>query len=930
MNHINMSRLFVLVALLFSQQLHSATIRGTVIDKTNEPLIGATVVLNTDPFKYAIVGLDGSYAIKDVPTGTYKLKIDYVGYVSQTKVLEIKSQNDLISLNIVLESDQNILDAVIITADAQKGSIADARLSEKQSNTVINMVSAKSIELSTDLSVANVVQRVSGVTLQRSANGTPQYAVIRGMDKRYNYTLVNGIKLPSPDPENKYVPLDIFPSDIVESVGVLKSLDATMEGDAIGGGIDMRLKSAPDQFMINTSLQLGYNRLFGSRSFDYYNDSGIAEDSPWEANGATYDANIDDFSRTHGLIKSRDLNPDYLLGFSIGGRVLDERLGIIFANSFQHTHQGSDEVRPEVTVSNDGTNRPFILKRQNRLYSDLQRRIASHLQFDYDLNDFHKFKLYGAHFNLRNDEVRDMVIEDFFNSNSSNLALNATLQYETRSERKNQLINIGSLQGESSLSERTKLEYKLTYSKANGSKPDIIRFIRNGQLVDGVEQPQSIELNNTRQWEKTEDTDLSAIVNFSYEPIFLPKGSVIKIGGLSREKERDNLFMRYSINPGGSGSQVQFEHWSDYQDANLSLISTRGSISDERNNLTIENVRSAYGQVEIGGSRVKVNTGIRVEDTESGYILKLDQEGTKDSIYNYTDWLPSFSIKYLVNDKTNLRFSYYRAISRPGYLEIVPYNEGNELGLPEVGNPELDRVRANNLDLRYEFFPNSTNQVLIGLFYKDILDPIERIIGSPPGRDIGDAIFSKNIDQATNYGVEFDLTKYWNKLGLKANYTFTQSEVTTDKGIQERRDINDPTSGIIVKPVQQTRPLQGQSKHIANLSLLFKDQRRAVDIQLAGVFNSKKIAFVSQWLDNDIWDDDFFNLDFSLDKSFMNQRLVGSFKATNITNSKITRIVRLPGSNETMDPIQDPFDDEIIVGETVNRPSFRIGIKYKF
>ena len=105
----------------------------------------------------------------------------------------------------------NELGEVTILASADRSSDASARLSEKQSPLVSNIVSARSIEISPDLNVSNILARVSGVTLERNGSGDGQYAVLRGMDKRYNYTLVNGVKISSPDNKNRYVPLDIFP-----------------------------------------------------------------------------------------------------------------------------------------------------------------------------------------------------------------------------------------------------------------------------------------------------------------------------------------------------------------------------------------------------------------------------------------------------------------------------------------------------------------------------------------------------------------------------------------------------------------------------------------------------------------------------------------------------------------------------------------------
>ena len=133
-------------------------------------------------------------------------------------------------MTILMEQDVVMLDAAVITATGSGRTEVAARSIERNSVNVVNVMSAKAMELSPDITVANVIKRMSGVTVERNSSGEGQYAILRGMDKRYNYTLVNGIKIPSPDNKNRFVPLDIFPSEILDRIEVTKSLTADMEG----------------------------------------------------------------------------------------------------------------------------------------------------------------------------------------------------------------------------------------------------------------------------------------------------------------------------------------------------------------------------------------------------------------------------------------------------------------------------------------------------------------------------------------------------------------------------------------------------------------------------------------------------------------------------------------------------------------------------
>ena len=171
-----------------------------------------------------------------------------------------------------------LLDGVTVTATTDKTTDRSARTLEKNAITVMNVVSAKSIELSPDLNVASVLQRVSGVTMERDNSGEAQYAILRGMDKRYNYTLVNGVKIPSPDNKNRYIPLNIFPSELLDRLEVTKSLTPDMEGDATGGAVNMVMKDAPNRFHLQVNLSGGYSSMFVDRKYAGFDQSNMTLD----------------------------------------------------------------------------------------------------------------------------------------------------------------------------------------------------------------------------------------------------------------------------------------------------------------------------------------------------------------------------------------------------------------------------------------------------------------------------------------------------------------------------------------------------------------------------------------------------------------------------------------------------------------------------
>ena len=214
----------------------------------------------------------------------------------------------------------------------------------------------------------------------------------------------------------------------------------------------------------------------------------------------------------------------------------------------------------------------------------------------------------------------------------------------------------------------------------------------------------------------------------------------------------------------------------------------------------------------------ELNAGLRAEHTNQIYTMlqkfrNMGQVGEQ----SYWDYLPSASIKWTPTKKMNVRLSYYRSINRPGFYEIVPYQIMGE-EYQEKGNPNLKRARIDNVDLRWEWFPSATEQVLAGVFYKYLKDPIEQVFVASDGKlgSGADAYYMPdNLGNAKNYGFEIDVVKYIRHFGVKANYTYTHSAITTTK-----REYN-VGSAEYKHGVKQTRPLVNQApSHSQSLAAL--------------------------------------------------------------------------------------------------------------
>ncbi|WP_455633325.1 carboxypeptidase-like regulatory domain-containing protein, partial [Parabacteroides sp.] len=319
-----MKQIVLVISFLLAVTIQSlaATIQGLVKDaQTGEELIGASVFVKEFPQIGSTTGLDGTFVLKNVPDGkTVTLVCSYISYQTHEKSVKTPSSQEVV---FEMKPSAMELEGITVIASADKSTDNSARAMEKNSASVLNIVSAKSIEISPDLNVANVLQRVSGVTMQRDNSGEAQYAILRGMDKRYNYTLVNGVKIPSPDNKNRYVPLNIFPSELLDRLEVTKSLTADMEGDATGGAINMVKKDAPNQFSLQANLSTGYSTMFMDRDYARFDRGGVTMTAPREAFGKDYAASIKDFGKGTSSISYKTPLPNVVGGVSLGNRFFD-------------------------------------------------------------------------------------------------------------------------------------------------------------------------------------------------------------------------------------------------------------------------------------------------------------------------------------------------------------------------------------------------------------------------------------------------------------------------------------------------------------------------------------------------------------------------------------------------------------------------------
>ncbi len=919
---------------------------------SNDPLPGARIVV-VGKHKGAVSGFDGSYKLK-LDTGVYSLKISYVGFLDTVIAITVSESSQ--TLNVAMQRSAK---EVTVNGKSENGSDASAMVTLRKSDNVINAISARSIEISPDLDVADVSQRLSGVSTSRTVgSGDAQYAIIRGMDKRYNYTTINGVKIPSPDNKNNYVPLDIFPAELVDRVEVSKTLTPSMEGDAIGGAMNLVMKQAPDHAVLSVQAGTGYDDLFsGDRKFIGFDPNPMTTSPRPSVASLSSLAAAATFPSATWSPNTVNFVPGEFFSGTIGDRFFDDQsLGIIAAGSFQNTYRGANTDFWKSVISESAYNKNAagqiiptdyytdLTDFQIRSYNTLQTRSGAMLNADYRVNENSTIQLFGMYANLNREEYRD---EWDTAHEKGQWPLNNTVGQSIRTTEENQSIMNFTLSGEHDIfGDDLRANWKLVYSRAVLTMPDqaslslseTVNF--DSARSNPVVSPQIVQGGdgtNTREWTNSTDQDKSIYLDLkSTESIF---GLPVEFGygGMYRLKTRVASFDEFDLDPINNG---QIYNGNIALDTFLLRQSTSGTqVPIQALNYQAGDTTLAwYLQGKFTTGKLSVIGGVRGEVTHFGWLNNLP--ATDSGVSGYGAWtdpglpfflLPSVSFKYTPVDDQNWRLSYFRSTSYPSFYEYV-YNQG----VPgddylEVPNPYLLATTAHNLDFRWEYFPGGLDQLLVGAFYKQLTNPIEYTVTYPQGAS--DLIYKpENLGNATNYGFEVDFRKYFSNFGIQGNYTFTSSQITTSK-LFEWQDTTRNAQGQYgrVDTVMQTRPLQGQSENIGNLALLYRDFEMGTDAQLSAVYTGPNIVGVSDFLNNDVWANGFLQLDFSGE-----QRLVGNLvlylKVTNLLNTAREEVIHQTYLDSQYNgvPINGQTNGQnIIVRKELYDRTFILGFRFK-
>ena len=713
------------------------TIRGRIVDTSKQILPGASIYI--EKLHTGVTSdVNGYYTFANLTPGTYTVKVSYVGYSPVEMKITIPAGKTL-EKDVVLNEGLELQEVVVGGAfQGQRRAIN----SQKNNLGITNVVSADQVGKFPDSNIGDALKRINGINVQYD-QGEARFGQVRGTSADLSSVTINGNRLPSAEGDTRNVQLDLIPADMVQTIEVNKVVTSDMDGDAIGGSINLVTKSTPYKRMFSATAGTGYN---------------------W-------------------ISQKAQLN----LGFTYGDRFFNDKLGMMAAISYQNAPSGSDDVEFEYDVNKKGE--VVMVEAQKRQYYVTRERQSYSLAFDYDINPNHRLTLQGI-YNRRHDwENRYRVTyKDLDKTGLDDEGdMQQSAQIETKGgtpDNRNARLELQqtmdlSLSGEHQFG-KLSVNWGASYARASENRPneryfslkqDFLGFtvvdagdrfpyvttdvnLHNGE-ADGERGKWKVkELTESNQ--EIYEKDLKFKVDFELPLTNGIYGNSLRFGAKYASKTKDRNTLCY-----------------DYADTYKDTIKYNGwnwNVADDK------------------------------DETET-------LEPTGNHKNSYVNWLPSLLFKYDVTDDLKLRASFTETLSRPKYSALIPCvninRSDNEL---VMGNSDLTPTISYNFDLSADYYFKSVGLISAGIFYKKINDFIvDQVIGDYTYQNNEYKKFTqpKNAGDADLLGVELAYQRDFGFIapalkciGFYGTYTYTHTQVNNFnfEGRENEKDLSLPGS----------------------------------------------------------------------------------------------------------------------------------------
>ena len=757
---------------LGAQTVPTGRIVGRVIDATSGQGIsdaGVQVVGTTIGVQS---GVDGRFTLTSIPAGTVTLHVRRLGFTPKTVTGLQLDGGQTLEQNVTLAPAATRVAAQVVTASSERGTVNEALDAQRTAVGVVNAITSEQISKSPDGDAAQAVQRVSGVTVQDG-----KYVFVRGLGERYTTASLNGARVPSPEPEKRVVPLDMFPSELLQSVTTSKTFTPDQSGDFAGAVVDIRTKEYPARRTVSVQATGGYAartsgatvlaaRGVGGESFAM---AGSRRDLPPLVASLGNFQGINLGQADQNLLISQFRNawtptrataaPNSSAAMSLGGSdaLLGHSFGYLVSGSYAY---GTDLKDNQIRALADRGSEPGTTKTidqfigqtasQSVLWGGLANLStmigsASRVSFNgmYDRTADNDARIERGHF--KNEGIDARITR---------------MQYVQRAVRSAQLV------GEHQLGAH-KVDWAWTSSGVSREEPDRSEFVQAiSKSADGSELLRWLNTGNegaVRTFSGLDETSNQGKLDYQLDWSALARQHFIKVGGLGRQTTRTADTHAYSISaPGAGDSVVRLEpeqifdgRFTQAGDAVFTLAPlAQGGSYDAHDRLG-----AVYAMTELAlSARTRVIAGARYEDDQLAVNAVSTLGSPVHITKHWTDVLPSLVLNHELTVNQQARVSITRTLARPEYREIAPITSRDVLnGDDTQGNDQLRETTVSNADLRWEWYPRSGEVLSAGVFAKQFDQPIERVyqaVGSGTR-----SVFFTNAKSATNYGVELEARK---------------------------------------------------------------------------------------------------------------------------------------------------------------------------
>lgn len=784
---------FILLLVLSTMTAMAGNIKGTVFDKqTKEPLTGATIQI-TGTAQGVVADIDGNYTL-NVNDGTYTITVRYIGY-KDILLNSIKVKAETL-LNFEMESDAQALGEVSVVAKKNLEGERALQMERQKATLAIENLGAKEMSIKGISNVEEGVKKITGISIASAGQ-----LIVRGLGDRYSTTTLNGLPIASPNPDNKLIPLDIFPASTVQNITVSKVYDASAFADYSGAHIDISTKENVGSDFLSISFNAGGK--FNTLGKDFYrmDRDGSLFKTP------SLDQKLIDMSLTDFEEYARH-NRLFNTSFQVSKKTALPEFGGNIGFGKRFTLGGNEvSVLGSIGVSND------LQTMDNASIRTLEATGNTLNEFNYDSysNELKIAALGNLGYSFRTSDHIGYTFSYARNAIDTYMRREGVDYEDHHLIGSNNVTHIYSLQnhqvnGKHYFGKQWDLNWSGSYSKTSSDEPDRrqVMFIREDDQIklfklNRQETMRYFGSLNEDEWVG----DLTASYRFG-------DNNKLQAGFTYKDKNRDYMGTRFYYNLNKLNPTI-----TDIYDTDSFL----NMENVENGSITIDRKKQPKDSYTAGNSiyagyiateyypvaPLLVNLGVRYEISKQWVDYYTDGGKAERSELNKNDLFPSLNMKYQMNEKNSLRFAFSRTVTRPSFIEMAPFLYQESYGSAQIrGNADLQNGYNYNIDLRYELFEKNGDMLSITAYYKHLKAPIERV----QTLSGGSAVHSfRNADNGMATGVEIEFRKEIVKdlrFGVNGSYMYTNVKL--------------PEGGAYTN---SQRALQGASPYLANADLTY-------------------------------------------------------------------------------------------------------------